>query len=196
MGTGGQDRQGLHIRKRLVSYTPDAHTAHKGTLVKYSEIRMLVNDFAHEADSAIPYSQAVHDHGVTIAMSFHKAHAPEVAWAAAAPGYLSPDALSYTPLARNPGIETILKGMFKTDGTWFGYVIGTSQFPTGNNVMYIRTTIDPFMTNHERDVHIVPVLVVIGTSGDFATHYALGVATFTQGEAFFTFDSQVLSDAQ
>jgi hypothetical protein len=130
-----------------------------------------------------------------IGMSFQKAHRPAVAWAAAAPDHSSPTSLSYTSLSRDPGIENILKGMFKTDGTWFGYVIQAGEFPSGNNIMYIRTTIDPFMTNHKRDVHFVPVLVAIGTDGDFASHYAAGIATFTQGEGFFTFDSQILQDS-
>jgi hypothetical protein len=195
MGTAGNDRQGLYIKKRLVEYTPDTHVPHKGALVKHSEIRMLVNDFAHEADSVIDYSQGVRNSGLTIGMSFHKAHGPAVAWAAAAPDYGTPKTLSYTPLTRNSTIEAILQGMFKTDGNWFGYTIAAGAFPTPNNVMYIRTTFDPFMTNHDRDVHFVPVLVTIGTSGDFAIHYAAGVASFTQGESLFTFDSQILSDA-
>ena len=198
MGTAGQSRQGLFIRTRPVgTYTPSG--PHTGKLVKYSEVRLLLLDFAHEADAPIDFTQAVHDVGLKIGMSFRRLQAAnaDVAWAADVPNHNFPQTLSYTPLAPNAGIKAKLDAQFNTDGTWKAFFIDKNLvMPPGPKSIYIQTTLNPFATLNDRDVHFVPVVVVLGNFDDFTQHYALGISTYTKGLAAggFEFDSQILSN--
>jgi len=186
----------LYIKKRVVQFTADADHPDRGTLVKYSEIKWVVSEFLHETESAADASPMLNANGLTIGMSFHQAHPVAVAWAAAPPDHASPETLAYTILPRKAKVEQKLRKMFATDGNWHGYVIGDTKVPQPHNNIYIMTTMDPFVTNHPRDVHFVPVVVIAADGdegGDFGAHYSVGIATYSRGESLFTFDSQMLA---
>ena len=190
MGTGGQSRQGLWIQTRKVVYT----ASNPPKVTKYSEVTLIL-DWGPGGVS--DPTQVLHDNGLKIGMAFRAGHAPDLAWAAAAPGYATPETLTYAPLAEIRAITNLVKAVFSTDGQWQGYRIPKNAVTlSGPKSLYFRTTIDKFQTPNKLDVHFVPVVVVLDTFPDFTQHYALGVGLFTQGkgQGAFEIDTQALTN--
>ncbi len=211
MGVAGLSDLGLWIK------TVDVDWDLNRDLVRISEVGVI----AKFGEVTVPASLSYRPKGLKIGMQFRNSHQvgpagqnSQIEFAAGPKG--TTGGWVWTPVPQHTGANSVTAKLGEVFGappgtTWRGYRITSQMFAPypapspGNEAderLYFRVLIRNFSPhihppgNYQvNDVHVVPMVCILGDIPSFSGHYALGIGAFTvgHGAGAIQFDSEVIA---